>query len=112
MSKLAGEITKFSFQIRISHNLPPESILRVQYPEQLEMDGRHLECTISTRPEGIKKCRKEATSVFFYDINDETLLEGKTIQFSIFGLKNSMLAEATDSFIITTLSDKYTEIDW
>ena len=76
------------------------------------MDRRDLECTISTRPEGIEKCRMESTSVFFYDINDKTLLEGKTMQFSIFGLKNSMFAEATDSFIITTLSDKFTEVDW
>ena len=54
----------------------------------------------------------ESESIYFYEINDEVLLEGKTIQLTVFGLRNSLFAEETDSFIITTLSDKYTKVDW
>ena len=112
-SRAAYETTLFTFTIKTVHELPPGSFVRVSWPTEIEVDEEaDFQCTISTRLEGLSRtCRPLTSYVLLQDINDDYISSGTTIQIGIFGLKNSKFAQQTSSFTVTTMLDRYTEVD-
>ena len=77
------------------------------WPLQVTFDEDRFGCSISTQPADAD-CRFDKTlddrQVWIGNVNHTELPPGSVLHFAVFGLINSPYAEATDSFVVTTMT--------